>query len=101
MGKMLDFRNGYIASVQIHRDNQLEMLPLKAAIATPPSNGWGFCSRTALRFFFLYFLFYSAPLLLQFPVSLAQMIAAQIMPQTITPDSEFTQALKYFSYPET
>jgi hypothetical protein len=38
---------------------------------SPPAPGWGRVSRVAFRFFFLYWLLYSLPLILSFPVTLA------------------------------
>src|SRR5262249_19687404 len=63
------------------------------------STGWGFFSRIALRFFFVYFLLYSLPLLLRFPVSLASSVAAQVTSETPAADSWFSQGLTYLSKP--
>jgi hypothetical protein len=54
--------------------------------------------RTLLRFFFLYFLFYCLLSILRFPVSLAFLVV-RTTSLPIVPDSWFSQALTYLSYP--
>jgi hypothetical protein len=67
----------------------------------PAATGWGLFPRTTLRFVFLYFLLYSLPLLLGFPVTLASTVVEQVTSEKPAPDSWFSETMKYFSYPET
>jgi hypothetical protein len=78
----------------------LEIRRVETASSPTGPTGWGFFPRTALRFVFLYMLLYSFPLLLGFPANVASSVAKLVAQDKPAPDSWFSEALAYVSYPE-
>jgi hypothetical protein len=76
------------------------MSPRSHAVESPrPASGWRLIPRIAFRFFFMYWLLYSLPLILSFPVSLTSSLVRLSAAPVSADTSWWGEVLGYLAYP--